>query len=90
MAKSISSTKGKIFNFRISQETADAMAEIKLKAAQAGIRVNLSEPLVAALEREIKAVQKHLQTIDPTWAPGQMSLDIDGSVKTVVKTKDKA
>jgi hypothetical protein len=34
----------------------------------------MTEALTAALEREVKALQKELQKIEPTWIPGQMDL----------------
>lgn len=68
-------TKDKKVTFRVTDKLSDELAELKVKCAQHGIRINVSEALSAALEREIKATQKHIQSIDPSWEPGQLSLE---------------
>lgn len=80
-AKSIAkSNKSKNFTFRITDALSNDIAELKAKCAQHGVRFNVTEALTAALEKEIKAVQKHIQTnIDSSWAPGQMDLPVEGA-----------
>lgn len=89
MAKSIvKETKSKNFTFRITNALADDLAEVKLKCEQHGLRINVTEALTAALEREIKALQKHVQGIEPGWTPGQMEIpEIENLKKKEVKAK---
>lgn len=92
VAKSlVSSNKSKNFTFRITPDLADQLAEIKDKCAQHGLRVNVTESLTSALEREIKALQKHIQGIEPSWAPGQGQLPLEEqpSVSAKANTKKK-
>lgn len=80
MAKSlVSATKSKNFTFRITDAQSSAIAEVKLKCQQHGLRLNMTEALSAALEREIKAVQKEIKRLEPAWEPGQMALPIDSA-----------
>ena len=88
VAKSlVSSNKSKNFTFRITPELSAQMAEIKAKCEQHGFKVNVTESLTIALEKEVKALQKHIQSIDPEWAPGQMSLPDIGSANAQTKKK---
>jgi hypothetical protein len=69
--------KTKSFTFRITPDLADQVAEAKKVAREQGLKWNITEVLTAALEREVKAVQKHIQKeVKPGWAPGQKSLDM--------------
>lgn len=86
----VESVKTKNFTFRITPELARDIAEAKAKCAQLGIRVNVTESLTTALERDLKALQKHIQSIEPEWAPGQMSLAIDDSANAHTKDDSKA
>lgn len=70
-------TKSKNVNFRVTDDLFAQMEEVKSKCAQHGFKVNFTDALTAALEREVKSLQKHVQGIEPSWAPGQMSLDVD-------------
>lgn len=70
----VQGNKSKNFTFRITEAVSDDLAEIKLKCQQHGLKINVTEALTAALEREIKAVQKAIQGIEPSWAPGQLGL----------------
>ena len=70
-------TKSKNINFRVTDDLFAQMEEVKAKCAQHGFRVNFTDALTAALEREVRSLQKHVQGIEPSWAPGQMSLDVD-------------
>ena len=70
----VQGNKSKNFTFRITEAVAGDLAEIKLKCQQHGLKLNVTEALTAALEREIKAVQKAIQSIDPAWTPGQLDL----------------
>lgn len=80
MAKSlVSATKSKNFTFRITEALTNDIAELKLQCQRHGLRMNMTEALTAALEREIKAVQKAIQKLDPSWEPGQMALNIDSA-----------
>ena len=83
----VQGNKSKNFTFRITEALSDDLAEIKLKCQQHGLKLNVTEALTAALEREIKAVQKAIQGIDPSWAPGQ--LDIPAEAPTDTKKKAK-
>lgn len=75
MTKSIvQSTKSKNFTFRITPDLSDALTEAQSKCKSLGLRVNLTEALTAALEREVKALQKEITKRDPKWTPGQLSL----------------
>ncbi len=75
MARSIvQGVKSKNFTFRITDALSNDIAEVNAKAKQHGLRLNMTEALTAALEREVKALQKELQKIEPTWIPGQMDL----------------
>lgn len=88
VAKSlVSSNKSKNFTFRITPELSDQMAEIKAKCAQHNLKVNVTESLTIALEKEIKALQKHIQGIEPEWAPGQLSLPQIDSAPAHTKKK---
>lgn len=88
VAKSlVSGNKSKNFTFRITPDLADQLAEIKDKCAQHGLRVNVTESLTAALEKEIKALQKHIQGIEPAWMPGQLDLPAVDSAKAHTKKK---
>lgn len=72
--------KSKNFTFRITDALSNDIAEAKSKCAQHGLRLNMTEALTAALERELKALQKHIQSIEPDWLPGQLSLpDVDSA-----------
>lgn len=72
--------KSKNFTFRITSELSDRLAEVQAKCRAAGVRVNLTAALTVALEKEVKALQLYVQKeVDPTWAPGQKSLDFDGA-----------
>jgi cob(I)alamin adenosyltransferase len=80
MAKSlVAGNKSKNFTFRITDALSNDLAELKAKCAQHGMRLNITEALTAALEREIKAVQKAIKEVDHEWIPGQMSLDVDSA-----------
>ena len=82
VAKSITpGNKGKSITFRITNELWKDFTEAKAKCEQHGLRVNITEGLTAALEREIKALQKHVQGIEPGWMPGQLSLPAVEEVK---------
>ena len=70
-------TKSKNINFRVTDDLFAQMEEVKSKCAQHGFRVNFTDALTAALEREVRSLQKHVQGIEPSWAPGQMSLDVE-------------
>lgn len=70
----VQGVKGKGFSFRITEKLSDELAEVKAKCLQHGLRVNVSEALSAALEREVKALQKRIQESDPSWMPGQLTL----------------
>lgn len=75
MARSIvQGVKSKNFTFRITEALSNDIAEVIAKAKQHDMRVNMTEALTAALEREVKALQKEMQKIEPTWIPGQMDL----------------
>jgi len=88
MVKSIvKETKSKNFTFRITNALADDLAEVKLKCEQHGLRINVTEALTAALEREIKALQKHVQGIEPNWTPGQMEIPEIENLKNKEKGK---
>lgn len=90
VAKSlVQGNKSKNFTFRITEDLANQLAEIKDKCAQHGLRVNVTESLTAALEREIKALQKHVQGIEPSWAPGQQDLPGLDSAKAHTKPATK-
>jgi len=90
VAKSlVSGNKSKNFTFRITPDLADQLAEIKDKCAQHGLRVNVTESLTAALEKEIKALQKHIQGIEPSWIPGQLDLPEVASAKALSKAPPK-
>lgn len=80
MAKSlVAGVKSKNFTFRITEALANDIAEVKAKCEQHGLRLNMTEALTSALERELKAVHKAIQTIEPAWVPGQATLDLEGS-----------
>ena len=75
MARSIvQGVKSKNFTFRITEALSNDIAEVNTKAKQHGLRLNMTEALTSALEREVKALQKELQKLEPTWIPGQMDL----------------
>lgn len=95
MARSIvQNVKTKNFTFRITEEMSKDMAEVNAKAKQNGLRINMTEALTQALEKEIKAVQKHIQKLDPTWIPGQLDLldnnDTEANAKSNTKESAKA
>ncbi len=79
VAKSLvkAGTKSKNVNFRVTDHLFTQMEEVKAKCAQHGFKVNFTDALTAALEREVKSLQKHVQGIEPSWTPGQMSLDVE-------------
>lgn len=83
-------TKNKGFTFRITEALSNEIAEVKAKCEQHGLRVNMTESLTAALEREVKALQKHIQKIEPEWAPGQMNLPEIDNAKSSKKAHTKA
>ena len=88
VAKSlVSSNKSKNFTFRITPEVANQLAEIKAKCEQHGLKVNVTESLTIALEKEIKALQKHIQGIEPEWAPGQLAIPEIDSASAHTKKK---
>jgi hypothetical protein len=88
MAKSIvKGVKAKNFTFRITDALSNDLAEAKAKAEQHGLRVNLTEALTFALEKEVKALQKHIHGLDPNWTPGQLPLLSDDSAKAPTKGK---
>lgn len=88
MAKSIvDGVKSKNFTFRITDALSNDLTEIKAKAEQHGLRINLTEALTSALEKEVKALQKHIHGVDPSWAPGQLPLLADDSAKTPARKK---
>lgn len=90
VAKSlVQGNKSKNFTFRITDALANDLAEIKEKCAQHGLRVNVTESLTSALEKEIKALQKHIQGIEPSWAPGQQELPGVDSAKAHTKPAAK-
>ena len=91
MARSIvKGIKSKNFTFRITSELSNDIAEVTSKAKQHGLRVNLTEALTAALEREVKALQKEMQKIDSSWAPGQMNLtEIDSEKESANANTEK-
>ena len=70
MARSIvKGIKSKNFTFRITEALSNDISEVTAKAKQHGLRVNMTEALTAALEREVKALQKEMQKIDSSWVP---------------------
>jgi len=74
--KSIAKGKTKGFTFRITEELADDIKSIKDKCKQHGIKINMTSALTAALEKELKDVQKHIQKeCDSNWKIGQESID---------------
>lgn len=79
VAKSLAKagTKSKNVNFRVTDDLFAQMEEVKVKCAQHGFKVNFTDALTAAMEREVKSLQKHVQGLEPSWEPGQMSLDVD-------------
>jgi len=77
-AKSITNAKTKNFTFRITQEQANRVASIKAKCKQSGIKINMTSALSAALDRELKALQTHIQKeVDESWIIGQESIDFE-------------
>ena len=86
MARSIvKGIKSKNFTFRITEALSNDISEVTAKAKQHGLRVNMTEALTAALEREVKALQKEMQKIDSSWVPGQLSLPDVESAKAPTK-----
>lgn len=81
----VQGNKSKNFTFRITDALSNDIAEIKAKCEQHGLRLNLTEGLTAALERELRALQKHIQGIEPSWMPGQLSLPAVDSAKAHTK-----
>lgn len=82
MARSIvKSTKNKNFTFRITDALSNDIAEVNSKAKQLGVRLNMTEALTFALEKEVRALQKELKKIDESWEPGQLSFHEIESVK---------
>lgn len=89
-AKSIvQANKSKNFTFRITGQLSEQLGEVKLKCAQHGLKINVTEALTAALEKEIRALQKHVQGIEPGWEPGQLSLPEIDSAKAHTKPVKK-
>lgn len=79
-AKSLSkSNKSKNFTFRITEALANDIASVKAKCDQHDLRLNMTEALTSALVKELKAVEKELQKIDPQWTIGQLELDVDSA-----------
>lgn len=79
-AKSLAkSNKSKNFTFRITEALANDIASVKAKCDQDGLRLNMTEALTAALVKELKAVEKELQKVDPEWSIGQLELDVDSA-----------
>ena len=90
MAKSlVAGNKSKNFTFRITDALANDLAEVKAKCAQHGMRLNVTEALTAALEREIKAIHKAIKEVEPEWLPGQKSLDLDSASAHTEKSGSK-
>lgn len=88
MAKSIvDGVKSKNFTFRITDALSNDLAEAKAKAQQHGLRINLTEALTSALEKEVKALQKHILGLDPSWTPGQLPLLENDSTNAHTKRK---
>ena len=86
VAKSlVKANKSKNFTFRITDELSALMAEAKQKCEQHGLRVNVTKSLTDALEREVKALHKHIQSIEPGWVPGQLELPEIDSAKAPAK-----
>jgi len=77
-AKSLAkANKSKNFTFRITNALSNDIASVKAKSDQCGLRLNMTEALTAALVKELKAVEKDLQKIDPNWTIGQLELDVE-------------
>jgi len=77
-AKSITNAKTKNFTFRITQKQANNIASIKSKCSQQGIKINMTSALSAALDRELKALQTHIQkNVDAEWEMGQESINFE-------------
>jgi hypothetical protein len=81
--------KNKNFTFRVTEALTNDIAEVKAKCDQHGLRLNLTEALTSALEKELKALQKHIQTIEPSWEPRQLLLLKIVSAKASAKDKQK-
>lgn len=60
-AKGLTEAKTKSFTFRITESMSKDIAKAKQECSSKGIRWNVTEALTDALERELKAVQKHIQ-----------------------------
>ena len=72
------SGKVKNFTFRITEDQARDIAEIKAKCKQHGINWNITDALTKALTREINAAQKFIRNeYDIGWKPGQKSLNLE-------------
>ena len=79
-AKSLSkANKNKNFTFRITEALSNDIASVKAKCEQHGLRLNMTEALTAALVRELKAIEKDLQKVDPDWSIGQLALDVESA-----------
>lgn len=76
------SGKVKNFTFRITEDQAQQIAEIKAKCKQHGITWNITDALTKALTKEIKAAQKYINDEhDKSWRPGQKNLNLRGKKK---------
>lgn len=91
MARSIvKGIKSKNFTFRITNALSNDITEVTAKAKQHGLRVNMTEALTAALEREVKALQKEMQKVDSSWVPGQLNLtEIDSTKESANANTEK-
>jgi hypothetical protein len=73
---SVNEGKSKSVNFRVSAEMASDIAEMKRVCRQNGIKWNMSQALVEALEKELKSIQKYVQQETKSdWELGQQSMD---------------
>lgn len=79
-AKSLAkANKSKNFTFRITDALSKDIASVKSKCEQHGLRLNMTEALTAALQRELKAIEKDLKKVDPEWNIGQLDIAIESA-----------
>ena len=79
-AKTMNSRKTKTFTFRISDEVAQDLADVKEKCKSLGVVWNVTETLTKALVADIKAVERHIQDeLKQEWSIGQQNLDMPDS-----------